>query len=90
MTQKRYDALEKAHKAAALLRKGSGKTSSGSKNMKHGFHDKQDREVAALKKLRVLTKKGSVGTKGWSKTVSPETRSANTALRERLWNKRNR
>jgi len=25
MTQKRYDALEKAHKAAALLRKGSGK-----------------------------------------------------------------
>jgi len=27
MTQKRYDALEKAHKAAALLRKGSGKSS---------------------------------------------------------------
>jgi hypothetical protein len=33
---------------------------------------------------------GKGALKGWGKTVSPETRSANTALRERLWNKRNR
>jgi hypothetical protein len=84
MTAKRKAAIKRWQQAGAKAKKkGSSRA-----ELRFGFHDKQDREVAALKKLRAAAKARKVKHKGWSASVSPSLKAANSKLRANLFSKR--